>query len=145
MIRLALLWAVMLLVSGCAGDQEMQDPVGGDDSAPAIPDSPGSGETAAKPAGDGFESGGSEDQEPAKKDEPKKMEQAESDPSGRQFVQSDGLNVRSGAGMKFDVVRILPWATEVTVQGECDSVWCQIGENEYVSKRFLGPEKPQSK
>ena len=46
------------------------------------------------------------------------------------------LNVRSGAGMEYPVIKQIPNGSEVAVM-EKDNGWGRIGENEWVMLQFL--------
>jgi uncharacterized protein YgiM (DUF1202 family) len=56
----------------------------------------------------------------------------------------DSLNVRSGAGVKYPVVRTLPVGTKVTVY-EVKSTWARIGDDEWCSNNYLTTKKPNTK
>lgn len=124
------MFTAVVLFTACTGGEGAKEPVTPDDSAPPIPDIPGqSGESAEKPAGEG-EAG-----EVAEKSQPN-VGGAQGVSGGTHTVNSGALNVRSGPGMKFDVVKVLQKGTTVTLS-ECGPVWCKIGEGEYVSKKFV--------
>jgi hypothetical protein len=131
---LASMITVGLLAIGCTGGNDgASEPVGPDETPPAIPDAPGeSGESAEKPAGAG-EAGTDELPETEKS---KPNIDAAKGAAGSGTVDTGALNVRSGPGMKHDVVKVLMRGEKVSVS-ECGDVWCKIGEGQYVSKKFL--------
>lgn len=132
------LFVVGLLLGGCTdGNDKASEPVAKDDTPPTIPDMPGeSGESSAKPAGAG--EAGTAELPQTEKSQPN-VEAAKSSASstdGTGTVKTGALNVRSGPGMKHEVVKVLRSGEKVTLT-DCGVVWCKIGENEYVSKRFV--------
>lgn len=133
----ASMFAVSLFVAGCTdGNESATEPVGKEEAPPSIPDMPGdSGETTAKPAGAG-EAG---ELPAAEKSQPNVEAANRKSPTAAVesgAVRTGALNVRSGPGMKHSVVRVLQSGEKVKLTN-CGTVWCQIGESEYVSKRFV--------
>ncbi len=132
---LAFVAAVGFFLTGCTGgDTAPSEPVANDQAAPSIPDSPGeSGESTEKPAGAG-EAGATL---PAtEKSQPNVEAANRSAPPAAGTVNSGALNVRSGPGMKFEVLRVLKKGEAVNAT-ECGIVWCKIGEGQFVSKKYL--------
>ena len=122
-------------LTGCTGsDTAATEPVTNDQGSPTIPDTPGeSGESTEKPAGAG-EAGATL---PAtEKSQPNVEVANRSALPAAGTVNSGALNVRSGPGMKFGVVRILKKGEAVNAT-ECGVVWCKIGDGQFVSKKFL--------
>ncbi len=135
--RMAMIAAVFLL-GACTGDDAApQEPVQAGETA--VPDAPG-GETAEKPAGEG-EAGALPAKEkstsPAAAVAAAAREGEGGD--GPMVVTSGALSVRSGGGMKHPVVRTIQKGEKVDAKN-CGSVWCEIGPNEFVSKKFLAPQ-----
>ena len=54
---------------------------------------------------------------------------------------NSGLNVRSGAGTKYSIVKALPKGTKVTVYEESNN-WSRIGSGQWVSSQYLSSKKP---
>lgn len=54
----------------------------------------------------------------------------------KKVVTANKLNVRSGAGMDYSVVRVIAKGDTVSVQDEKDG-WAKIGNKEYVSSKFI--------
>lgn len=129
--------AVGIILTGCTdGGSAPTEPVANDQSTPSIPDSPGeSGESAEKPAGAG--EAGTKDLPATEKSQPN-LEAAKGSAASTAAgtVNSGALNVRSGPGMKFEVIKVLQKGESVTAT-DCGVVWCKIGEGQYVSKKFL--------
>lgn len=136
---LASMLALSLIVVGCTGGNEnTTEPVANDETPPPIPDMPGvSGESNAKPAGAG--EAGSAELPATEKSQPNVVAAGITSKSGIAVpgaVKSGALNVRSGPGMKHGVVRVIQKGEKVTLSN-CGAVWCQIGENEFVAKKFI--------
>jgi hypothetical protein len=128
--------AIGFILTGCTdGANTPTEPVANDQSAPSIPDSPGeSGESAEKPAGAG--EAGAKELPATEKSQPNLDAANRSASTAPGTVNSGALNVRSGPGMKFDVIKVLQKGEAVTAT-DCGVVWCKIGEGQYVSKKFL--------
>lgn len=150
-LRLGLAAALSLMMWGCSGDEEKaQEPVaaeGGD--AAKMPDAPGAGETAEKPAGEGAADQAATNPMDAAKEAAEKAKAAAETPApapaatagGESMVVKAGaLNVRAGMGTKHKVVRTLKKGETVAV-AECTKGWCKVGDNEYVSKKYLSKAK----
>lgn len=121
------------LVAGCTtpdGDAGSTDDKSLPDNAQT------SGESSGKPAGD--VNAGS-----AEADASESSTDSASGDGETQYVQSWSLRVREGAGMSHPVVKHLSRGEAVTVMKVISGVWAQIGENEFVSNRFLKPTKPE--
>ncbi len=130
---------MLMLPWSCSGDDKAaEEPVKPTEEA-KIPDSPGgeAGTTDEKPAGDGV----------AATEEPAAVEKSTSpaaevkevgtgDGGGDMTVTAGALNVRSGAGMKNGVVRVLKRGEKVTTAG-CTKGWCKLGEAEFASAKYL--------
>lgn len=134
MLKLSVvMFTALVFLAGCTGGEEAKEPVAPDNQPPTIPDIPGdSGESAEKPAGAG-QAG-----EVSEKSQPNVEAAREVQSAGAEAgtVNSGALNVRSGPGMKFEVVKVLQKGETVSLT-ECGAVWCKIGEGQYVSKRFV--------
>lgn len=127
------MFTAVVFLAGCTGGEEAKEPVAADDKPPTIPDIPGdSGESAEKPAGTG-QAG-----EVAEKSQPNVEAARASQPTAGEpgTVNSGALNVRSGPGMKYEVVRVLQKGEKVTLS-DCGAVWCKIADGQYVSRRFI--------
>lgn len=122
---------VGFILIGCTGgDTAPTEPVI-NEATPSIPDSPGeSGESAEKPAGSG-EAGGALS---AKENGQSNVDSASR--SGASGTTNSFVNVRSGPGMKFEVVKVLKKGEAIKAT-DCGAVWCKIGEDQYVAKKFL--------
>ena len=60
------------------------------------------------------------------------------------YVKANGgLNVRSGKGTKYSIVKALPNGTKVTVY-ETSNGWSRIGSGQWVSSQYLTSSKPTS-
>ncbi len=70
-------------------------------------------------------------------------EHVESSTTGRFWVDISHLNVRSGPGMEFNVVRVIKGGTEVSSLSR-KGIWVQIAENEFVSIHFLSEQPIQA-
>jgi len=125
--KLAPVAAVFAMLS-CAGSQSTADePV----QATAVPDAPGM-ESGESPAPDSDPGTAPAESEP-------KMQESQAPAAGQQammVVEPSHLNVRQGPGMSHDVVRVILQGETVSILGQ-EGLWAQIGENEYVSTRFL--------
>lgn len=142
-----ILWSMLpLAIAACSDDKPAQEPVAGEIAPAAVPDAPGADGDTAKPAdaavsdvggeaGDG--SGGATETAASEADATKSTAGADVGvPGSNMVVTADGLNVRSGPGTKHKSVRVLKKGTKVSVEN-CSGKWCQIGDGEYVSKRYL--------
>jgi uncharacterized protein YgiM (DUF1202 family) len=67
------------------------------------------------------------------------VQPTEAAPAKAYYVQSAGLNVRTGPAMTYSVVRQLPQGARVEALGQ-EGIWVQIGASEYVSRNFLSEE-----
>lgn len=134
---------LLTMAWSCSGDDDQapKEPVATE--APAkVPDSPGdAGQTTEKPAGEGqaAETPPAVEKSTAPAVEPVK-ETAAPAAAGDMVVKAGALNVRSGAGMKNAVVRVLKKGEKVSPQS-CDKGWCKLAEGEFVSKKYLGAAK----
>ncbi len=122
---------LIMLVFGffaCSSDEEkkMDEPVAPAPNAAAVPDTPGTAGEAAVEA--------PKAPEPAKT---AKKEVVEVQQSGALFVSPSRLNVRSGPGMNFKVTRMLNHNEKIAVLGTENLIWVKIGENEFVSSKYL--------
>ncbi len=141
-------------LGGCAEDQPpVQDPTaaGGTpasaEAASKLPDMPGgSGETKDKPAGQGQANPAvaamptAPDKGQPKVEVPIKAGKSAANAvnlkAGEASVEVPVLNVRGGVGTKNPVKRTLKKGEKVTIK-ECKAGWCQIGDGEWASGRFL--------
>ena len=96
-----------------------------------------SGEASGKSAGD-VNASGNTPAKAANDTEPSSEPASE----GSMYVQPWSLSVRQGPGMEHPVIKHLARGAAVSIMGT-EGVWAQIGEKEYVSKRFLGADKPE--
>jgi len=129
----SLLFVLVTIFVACAGDKGADEPVGTDDSNPAIPDMPGAaGEAADKPAGQGAADA------PDAASKAATGNQQTTDGS-QLYVASWVLNVRSGAGMAHPVTRTIPKGSVINVL-ERKAIWIRIGDNEWVSDKHLSNE-----
>ena len=111
-----------------------------DDAAPKnallTPDTPAvAGETAPKPAGITVAAS-----EPAAKTDaaiPSDSKSAKVAEKTGELETTDLLNVRSGSSMKFAVAKVLKKGEKVKSLGKENAIWVKIGENQYVSEKFL--------
>ena len=139
-------WIALLIlpfaVVSCSDDQPAQEPVAGDASPSAVPDAPGAevGDTNEQSDNAPSESSAVEpavgDESVAPDTVSTNPEIAAEAPTGSMVVTADELNVRSGPGTMHKALRVLKKGTKVSVEN-CTGKWCRIGENEFVSKRFL--------
>jgi len=155
--------AVMLMLTwSCSGDggQPPQEPVAATQQpvADKVPDAPGqAGLTAEKAAGEGQAAAAQAEKSlpnmnaaeaAAKAAADKGMAGQKTDkaPAAAEAAPMDmvvvpgALNVRSGRGTKHPSVRIVKKGEHVKAQ-DCKTGWCKIGDNEYVSQKFLAPAK----
>jgi uncharacterized protein YgiM (DUF1202 family) len=133
MLGRVLLAIAVLMMWSCADKPATSEPVAATDDGGKLPDSPGDGETAAKAAGEG-QAG-----TPAAKDAKAAPKTAAAEPEIAFIVVSGALNVRSGAGMKSPVVRIVKKGETVTAT--CSKGWCELRPGEFAARKFLEPKK----
>jgi len=167
-LRYGLIAVMLMLTWSCSGDdgQPPQEPVAPTQQvADKVPDAPGqAGLTAEKAAGEGQAAAAQAEKSQPNMDEAKAaaakamaagkagaekaMAAAKSDKAGTtaekapmdMVVVPGALNVRSGRGTKNPAVRIVKKGEHVKAQ-DCKTGWCKIGDNEYVSQKFLAPAK----
>ncbi len=129
---------LMLMLSwSCSGDDKAaEEPVKPTEEA-KIPDSPGdTAATAEKPAGEGAATPAEEPAPVEKSTSPVAEVKEVGTGGGDMTVTAGALNVRSGAGMKNGVVRVLKKGEKVTTAG-CSKGWCKLGEGEFASAKYL--------
>lgn len=133
---------MLMLTWSCSGDEKAAEEPVAPTAEAKVPDSPGdAGQTAEKPAGEGAADDATAEApaavEKSTSPAPDHAEVKETGTEGGEMtVASGALNVRSGAGMKNGVVRVLKKGEKVTVSS-CDKGWCKLAEGEFVSKKFL--------
>lgn len=137
MFRLCAVLMLMLTWSCSGDDKAAEEPVAPTEEA-KIPDSPGdAGTTAEKPAGEGAAATTEEPAPVEKSTSPATAEVKETGTGGGEMTVTAGaLNVRSGAGMKNGVVRVLKRGEKVSTAG-CTKGWCKLSEGEYASAKYL--------
>ncbi len=66
------------------------------------------------------------------------------EPTGdAKFVTTSLLNVRSGPGMSFGIVRVATFKEKLSAL-ESTGSWVKVGEGEYVSKTYLSDSEPSA-
>ncbi len=128
---------MLMLTWSCSGDEKAaEEPVKPAEEA-KIPDSPGDAAAAQPAEAPPAETAAEPPAEVEKSTSPGEVKEVGTPAAGGDMTVTAGaLNVRSGAGMKNGVVRVLKKGEKVATQG-CAKGWCKLGEGEYASAKYL--------
>lgn len=132
-LRLCAVLTLMLSWSCSGDDKAAEEPVKPAEES-KIPDSPG--EPAPAPAEAPAETAAEPPAAVEKSTSPGEVKEIGTPGGGEMTVTAGALNVRSGAGMKNGVVRVLKKGEKVATQG-CAKGWCKLGEGEFASAKYL--------
>ena len=117
--------------NGCAATSPESVPSNAEiNKGKMLPDAPGEAGEAA-PKGDRPQS------DPSAPGAKKSTDTAKAPAAGEMTINFDWVNVRSGPGMKFDVVKKIKKGTKVQVSGNENGIWSKIGEKEYVADKYV--------